>query len=324
MAYLHGVETLVIGNGPVPVQVVKSAVIGLVGIAPQGPVNVLTQVNNINDAAQFGSPLTGFNIPQALKQIFAQGAGTVLVVNVFDPTNNAYVTQVTAETHTITAGKFKLGFNPVSAVTFVDNSDVASTLVQDVDYSLDVYGNFVALKATAANGTVLKATYKKLNAGGITSSVIIGTYNTGTGARTGLQGFDVSKNLVGFLPKILIAPNYSSVSAVAAELIVKAGTYRAVALLDAPYGTTVAAAIAGRALGGGINFDTSSKRVLLLYPYLKAYDTATDSNQDFPYSSFMAGVIAATDLNDGYHFLSIEPGDCRHCRRRAQYLCRHQ
>lgn len=300
MAYLHGVETIVLGSGPVPVQVVKSAVIGLIGIAPKGDKNAIVQVNNQNDALQFGSPLVGFSIPQALKQIFAQGAGTVLVVNVFDET--AHTSPVAAEVHTISNGKFKLSFNPIGAVTFVDNSDQPTTLVNGVDYSLDDYGNFQALKSTAADGTVLKATYKKLNAAAITASVIIGSYTSGTGARTGLQCFDVAKNQVGFLPKILIAPNYSSVNAVAAELIVKAGTYRAIALLDAPYGTTVSAAITGRGLAGTINFNTSSKRAVLLYPYVKAYDIATDANQDFPYSAFFAGIIAATDLDSGYWF----------------------
>ena len=37
--YLHGVETTEIERGPVPVKTVKSAVIGLVGTAPVGPVN---------------------------------------------------------------------------------------------------------------------------------------------------------------------------------------------------------------------------------------------------------------------------------------------
>jgi phage tail sheath protein FI len=296
MAFLHGVETIPQKSGPVPVQVVNEGVIGLVGIAPMGPQNVVTQVNNDTDAAQFGSPLVGFNIPRALKHIFQQGAGTVLVVNVFDPAT--HTSQVTAEVHTIANGKFKLSFNPIGAVAFTDNSDVASTLVKDVDYSLDEYGNFTALKSTAANGTVLKATYKKLNSAAITSAVIIGANTNDT--RTGLQCFDVAKNVVGFLPKILLASDYSSVSQVAAEMIVKADKYRALPLIDAPYGTTVSGAIAGRGLGGTINFNTSSKRAVLLYPYLKAYDIATDSNQDFPYSEFMAGVISSTRLNEGF------------------------
>jgi phage tail sheath protein FI len=296
--FLHGVETTELNSGPVPVQVVKSAVIGLVGIAPKGPKNILTLVTGQASAAQFGDPLTGFNIPQALKQIFAQGAGVVLVANVYDEA--VHSTQVTNESQTITNGKLKLAYVPVNTVTVNDSAGEASTLVKDVDYSLDVYGNFVALSANAANNTVLKFTYKKLNASAVTSSHIIGSYNSGSGNRSGLQCFDTAKNDFGFAPKILIAPNYSSVNAVAAELIVKADKYRAITLLDAPYGTTVAAAITGRGIGGTINFNTASDRAYLLYPYLKAYDFATNSNQDFPYSSFMAGVIAANDLENSY------------------------
>ena len=47
-------------NGGVPITVVKSAVVGLVGIAPAGPVNEPVQILSSSDAAQFGSALWGF------------------------------------------------------------------------------------------------------------------------------------------------------------------------------------------------------------------------------------------------------------------------
>jgi uncharacterized protein len=305
MAYLHGVETIVNNTGPVPVTVIKSGVIGLVGIAPIGPLNTLTAVNSVADAAQFGSPVPGFSIPQALAAIFKQGAASVLVVNVFDPTSSDYYTQVTNEAQTVTAGKLKLAYAPVSAVTIKKaDGTTSTTLVKDTDYTLDEYGNYkvISTNADQANATVLKFTYKKLNAAGITGSVIIGSYNSGTGARTGIKCWALAKNQVGYNPKILIAPGYSSLSAVATELISQAGAFRAITLLDAPYATTVAGAIAGRGVDGTINFNTASKRAYLLYPYLKAYDIATDANIDYPYSQFMAGLIAATDLNYGYWY----------------------
>ena len=83
--FLHGVETIEVKNGGVPIAVVKSAVIGLVGIAPAGPVNTPVQILSANDAAQFGPTLEGFTIPQALDAIFDHGAGTVIAVNVLDP-----------------------------------------------------------------------------------------------------------------------------------------------------------------------------------------------------------------------------------------------
>lgn len=300
-SFLHGIETLTLNDGPVPVTIVKSGVIGLVGIAPAGPKNLLVEVNGVNDAAQFGSPVPGFNIPQALKQILAQGAGSILVVNVFDATS--HTTAVSLETQTPTSGKLKLSFAPIGTISvFANDGTTPSTLVRDQDYSIDAYGNFQALTANVVNGTPLKFTYNKLNATAITSSVIIGSYNSSTGVRTGFQCFGQAKNQFGYDAKIFISPGYSSVSAVATEMIAQADKYRAIALLDAPYGTTVSGAIAGRGIGGSINFNTSSKRAILLYPYLKAYDPASNSNIDFPYSAFYAGVMSATDNNFGFWY----------------------
>lgn len=296
--FLHGVETIEINKGPRPIQVVKSAVIGLVGIAPLGPKNTLTLVSNETQAAQFGEQLPGFTIPQALSAIFDQGAGTVLLVNVFNETT--HTTQVTDETKTVAAGKIKLDFAPIGAVTIKDNAGAAVAYVPGTDYSIDAFGNFVVLSAAITNGTILKFSYKKLNAAAVTDSEIIGTINGTTGARSGMKCWSLGKNEFGYNPKILIAPSYSSVNAIAAELRSQADTLKAICLLDAPYGTTVAQAIAGRGIAGTINFNTSSKRAYLLYPYLKAFDPATGTNIDKPYSQFMAGVIAATDNTEGY------------------------
>src|SRR6185295_5055255 len=138
--YLHGVETITLSKGPVPVQVVKSAVIALVGIAPtEYNKNVLTLVQSDTDAASFGKTVPGFNIPQSLKHIFAQGFGTVLVVNTFDLATNS--AQVTREVQTITNGKTKLAYAPLDTVVLEDGSDVAVSWVKDTDYTLDEFGN---------------------------------------------------------------------------------------------------------------------------------------------------------------------------------------
>ena len=295
--YLHGVETIELKKGPVPVSVVKSAVIGLVGIAPKGAKNTLTLVQNAQDAAQFGSELPGFTIPQALAAIFKQGAGTVLVVNVFDDT--ADVVEVTAESKTISNGKAKRTHAPIKDLV-ITNSAGTTTFVKDTDYSIDDFGNVTVLNFTSIpEASIIKATYKRLDPTLIANADIIGSISN-TDVYTGMQLWDKSFNTFGFSPRILIAPGYSSITAISTEMIVKAEKYRGHALIDAPAGTTVAVAIAGRGPAGAINFYTSNKRAVLCYPMLKAYDTATDANQDRPYSQFFAGVIAATDNNEGY------------------------
>ena len=302
MDFLHGVETLTLDQGPRPVTIVKSAVIGLIGISPIGVSNTPILVTGDATAAQFGAKVPGFSIPQSLDAIFKQGAGAVVVINVFDPI--AHTTAIVAEAQTIVAGKLSLSAAPIGSVTVLDVASVASALVLGTDYTLDAYGNLVVISnaAGAVNGTILKFTYKKLNAAAVTAAVIIGAIDGTTGARSGMQCLPLAKNLFGFNAKILIAPLFSQLSAVTAELISKASSLRAIALIDAPYGTTVAQAIAGRGPAGTINFNTSSKRADLLYPFLKAYDAASNSNLDFPQSAFKAGVYAATDSEFGFWY----------------------
>lgn len=305
--YLHGVETIELKKGPVPISVVKSAVVALVGIAPTGPKNTLTIVQNAADAAQFGAEVPGFNIPQALAAIFAQGSGLVLVVNTFDDTTNVAI--ATAEEVVISnVGKGKTAAAPVKDFVLKQTVSGTTTTVASSKYTIDAFGNIVitdtALLTLINAGTAaITADYKKLDPATVSAAQIVGTINGTTGARTGIKVFGLSYTLYGMNPKIIIAPGYSTLSAVGTEMIAAATAYRGIALLDAPAGTTVSGAIAGRGPLGTVGlFFTSSERAVLCYPMVKAYDAATDSNQDRPLSQFLAGVIAATDNSDGYWF----------------------
>jgi len=80
------------------------------------------------------------------------------------------------------------------------------------------------------------------------------------------------------------------------------GKIRAIGIVDAPVGTTVQEAITGRGNQGTINFNTSSDRIVLCYPHVKVYDAETDTNILEPYSQRLAGVIAAKDIDKGYHW----------------------
>ena len=236
-SYLHGVETIEIEKGARTIRTVKTAVVGLVGTAPIH--NVDEEYKTINepvlissdvDAVKyFGNATDGFTIPQALDAIFDQGAGVVLVVNVFDP-----------EKH-----------NSVSDVTKAD---------------------------------------------------IIGSVDASTGKRTGMQAFKDCYSLFGFFPKTIIAPVYCEDKAVVSEIQVICDKIRAIGIVDAPVGTTVQDAIKGRGPQGTINFNTSSERIILCYPHLKVYDSTTDSIKLQPYSQRLAGVIAAKDVEKGYHW----------------------
>lgn len=236
-SYLHGVETIEIEKGARTIRTVKTAVVGLVGTAPiqdvedeYKTINEPVLISSDVDAVKyFGTAKDGFTIPQALDAIFDQGAGVVLVVNVFNPDKHESVNDVT-------------------------------------------------------------------------KADIIGGVDSVTGKRTGLQTFKDCYSLFGYFPKTIIAPVYCEDTAVVSEMQVICDKIRAIGIVDAPVGTTVQDAIKGRGPQGTINFNTSSDRIVLCYPHLKVYDSASDSNILEPYSQRLAGVMAAKDVDKGYHW----------------------
>lgn len=305
--FLHGVETIEIDKGPRPIRGVKTAVVGLVGTAPifavdgtLATVNEPVLVLSDRDAAQyFGPQMEGFTIPQALDAIFDQGRGIAIVVNVFDPEKHSETQAETAKSFEAN-GRLTLDHQGVFNLV-VKSSDGVTTYELRVDYEIDPVAGVITRVvggAIAASASVLVA-YDYADLEAVTPADIIGTVD-GAGRRTGLQALQDTYNDMGFFAKILIAPVYGSLNSVASELNVMAHKLRAVALVDAPIGTTFAEAIAGRGPNGSINFNYSSERMVLCYPHLKVYDIATDAERLEPFSQRLAGVICAVDNDRGY------------------------
>lgn len=305
--FLHGVETIEIDKGPRPIRGVKTAVVGLVGTAPifqvdgtLASLNKPVLIQSDRDAARyFGTQIEGYTIPQALDAIFDQGRGIVVVVNVFDP--ETHVTAQAAKDVTFGADETAdLGHKGVFDLVLT-NAAATTTYVAGTDYTLDPATGIVTRLTGGtipAAGTV-KAAYDFADPEKVLPSDIIGAVDV-SGNRTGMQAFLDCYAEMGFWPKILIAPVYGTLTSVTAELDVMAGKLRAIALADAPIGTTMAEAIAGRGPNGSINFNTSSERMVLCYPHLKVYDLATDTERLEPYSQRLAGVICAVDNDEGY------------------------
>jgi uncharacterized protein len=298
--FLHGSETIEQEIGGQTLTVVRSSVIALIGIAPLGVANTLLLSNSDKDDAQFGKPLPGFNIPKTLEIIRTiAGSSPVLVVNVFDVEKHTAL--VTDEAKTVTNGKLKLAYAPIGAVTVKTAAGEDVDAVIDEDYTIDPYGNFRVISAAIANDTHLKFSYKRLDDTAVENTDLIGGIDE-DGVRTGFKLYDVAYNTYGFKPKVFIAPTYSSLSAIATAMRTAAAKFRAIYLLDAPYGTTINGAIAGRGVAGSLVFNTSDQRAYLLYPYIKTFDSYSEADGDYPYSAFMAGVIIATDREFGYWF----------------------
>jgi phage tail sheath protein FI len=301
--YLHGIETTEVERGPRPVRVVKSAVIALVGTAPVGPVNELTLCLNDTHAAQFGAHQSGFSIPEALQGIYDFGAGTVLVVNVLDPAiHNAKVTdqpQQFADNDLL-----QLAHGALQTLQ-LKSTDGSVTHGLGTDYTVNMLTGHIRRLATggmAANAQI-KADYTHADPSQVTPADIIGGI-TLAGRRTGLKAFQDSYNQLGFFPKIFIAPGFSTLKAVTADLAISAGQVGGVAYVDAPIGATVQQVLAGRGPSGAINFNTSSDRVRLCYPHVKVYDAATNGERLQPLSIRAAGLRAKIDNDHGYWWSS--------------------
>jgi hypothetical protein len=125
-----------------------------------------------------------------------------------------------------------------------------------------------------------------------TLSNIIGGTDPGTGAYTGIQALLAAQSIVKVDPRIIIATGFSSAAGVAAALVTAAEKLKAVVILDGP-NTTDAAAITFR--------DTfSSRRVYIVDPWVKIWDTVSSAEIAEPASARVAGMIARSDNERGF------------------------
>lgn len=133
----------------------------------------------------------------------------------------------------------------------------------------------------------------------VTTGEINGTIDE-DGNATGFSGTYECYSKFGYFPKIFLAPGYSPVATVRAEMDIVAARLHGVAICDLPLGLTKQQAVATRGVSGSAN--TSSSRTILTYPYVEIEDTtgAAETRLD-PLSARMAGVMIATDLTDGWH-----------------------
>ncbi|WP_225087442.1 phage tail sheath subtilisin-like domain-containing protein [Pectobacterium colocasium] len=301
--YLHGVETTEVENGARPVKTVKSAVIGLVGTAPTGPVNTVTLCLSEKDAAQFGSQYSGFTIPQALDAIYDHGAGTVLVINVLDPDVHKTHVDNASVTFAAATGKTQLAQRAVAKLVLRQSLET-TPYIDGTDYRLDEQtGVITRLNSNIPTDDAVLASYDYADPTKVTAAEIIGAVNA-AGNRTGMKLLHDTYNQFGFFAKILIAPVFCTQNSVSVELIALADKLDAITYIDAPIGTTFAQVLAGRGPAGSINFNTSSDRVRLCYPHVKVYDAQTNSERLEPLSQRAAGLRAKVDLERGFWWSS--------------------
>ena len=185
--------------------------------------------------------------------------------------------------------------NETEAVRYFGKSNTGFTIPDALDAMFD-QGAGIAIVINVFNPA------KHETVEDVKLSDIIGGVDALTGKRTGLKAFEDCYSLFGYYPKTIVAPVYCESAAIVPEINIICNKIRAIGLVDAPVGASVQDVITGRGSQGTINFNTSSDRIVLCYPHLKVYDSETDTIKLQPYSQRLAGVIAAKDIEKGYHW----------------------
>jgi phage tail sheath protein FI len=142
-----------------------------------------------------------------------------------------------------------------------------------------------------AKAVIVAVGVAKLEDAALQTSAIIGGV-LASGQRTGLQALLDGKSKHNAQPKLIIAPKHSATQAVATAMDALAAKLRAIAIIDGPNTTDEAALAYAEEFG--------SKRLYLVDPGVKYWDTTTSATVDAPGSAWTAGLFAWTDANYGY------------------------
>lgn len=323
MANLHGVETIELTSGTVAVTTIQTAIIGLVGTAPDAsagsPAVGTVGTPILDNVVEFSATLVG-------------RAGNVLVVNatagVPDPENpaeveTAAVWDAAATTLTITLGcdeSGKLKSTPADVVTAI--GAVADAKVTALGtgsgivspFSLQLAGGedepFPLNTPVAIVGTTmlsrlgdkgtLKQALTEINDQRNALTVVVRIAENGDAQNAekqraavlaGIGALSSAKSVTTYQPRIVIAPGFSEDDAVGKALETVAGKLRAVAYVDCAGGATLQEVVQRRQSYG--------MRTELLRPRVQV------SNADGqlvyrPYSAFAAGLRARIDFEKGW------------------------
>jgi len=325
--FLHGVEVVEIDDGSRPIRTVKSSVIGLIGTAPNSAPAVLaslyTGVAASNNALVFNAVTIGM-------------AANALTVHLKDVKANNAPLQVSVGVNTVTIG---LATNATGVITStaaevlaaIGASAPASLLVTCVHAANSdgsgVVTPSVKVKPLAGGAdevfplntpTLLfgsRKTAKKLDTVGDKQGTLpdaldgildqagamVVVIRVAEGADFAATKSNIinalpklleAESVVKVVPRLLIAPGFTHDDAVVADMLGIADQLKSIIIADGP-NVDETTAISFRE-----NF--GSKRVYIVDPQAKVWDTVSNSEINQPASARVAGTVAKSDNERGF------------------------
>lgn len=251
MGYKHRISVTEEATGVITPVDVDSALPVVIGTAP---VN-MTDVTNVNKpqlaytyqeaVAAFGfvdadaeTGLFEYTLSEFIDSHFSKfGAAPVVLVNVLDPATAKKA--VASESVVVADGKGTLANTGVIASSVVVTDKVLGT-DYELSFARDGKLNILAIEGGALADGAITVNYDALDTTKVTDADIIGGVET-DGSYTGLELVDSIFPMFRRTIANILAPKYSSSSAVAAVMKAKAkavsGMFKAEALIDAPTDT---------------------------------------------------------------------------------------
>jgi phage tail sheath protein FI len=272
-------------------------------------------LSDLDKAYNFGGDLesAGYTLVPAINAIFAQGSGAIIAINVFDPSRHRTLgaAQATSGSHSLTSNIATITTDTAHGLSVGDFIEITGftsalsplnqnyirikTVPTTTSLTFDLTHSDITA-TTSTSGIIKKITFDPTL---VTAADIIGAIDA-AGNRSGMKAWRNARGEFGYVPRILIAPGFSTQESVAVEMAIMADKLRAHAIIDAPAGLTTQQIVNGRGTSGTINLETSSERVIICDNHVWVYNVATQREELQPLSSFMAGVMAATDNTEGY------------------------
>lgn len=348
MTFKHGVYVEERSGSPASINSADSAIPFVVGTASgvgangNLPVNEPKLISSFNEyQATFGyvgareatsnTKVKGFvfSLDEFAKAYFSlYNAKPAIIVNVLDPTNNS---NKTSGTRVSTGLKFdtrtgRAVFDDYQAIASsivistpgAEGEDPITFSVANGDLLLIHENGGYYLQSTLNSSNLFKVdtsktysvTYSIVISSAITSAEIIGSYNSTTGKRTGLELIKEVFPRFRVIPSLIVVPKYCQINAVAIKMQTLANgisdLFKAVALIDLPAGSVT---VGGSTIAGPAEYTS--------VPTFKAQSTLDDrqailtwpcvnySGELYGGSSHLAGIIAETDAaHDGVPFVS--------------------
>jgi hypothetical protein len=337
MSYLHGVEVIDIDAGPRPIQTVASAVIGIVGTAPDAQAVAQATLGTGTVAAKnaltftavpIGALGNGITVTLADPKANSAALGVVvtgkdIVVNLATSAGGAITSTAAQVIAAITASADASALVAVANTSTSDGTGAVAAAARtslagglDEAFPLNtpvlIAGSAAQAAKLGATGTLPQALDDIFDQCGAvvivvrvdvgaddaaTMANVIGGTNAGTGNYEGVHALRGAESVLGFKPRILCAPGFTHQKTGSTANAVVAELQ---GIADRLRAIVIADATDGTD-ADAINYrgDWGSKRIYCHYPF----DTKLDSlgNQiNVPASARIAGQIAWSDNERGF------------------------